>query len=226
MKKILILLSITVLLTGCSVVRIDTSDIDNIVNVVLSKDNDLYNRIGKGYKYYVPRQANYIDTIEYNDKIYSNGNYYYLYVDVISYYYEKEVEHVIDDDAYYSRELEFDGKFGYIEITEVENRYLIEFVYNYAVMQTLVEEESINDAILDASYILSTIKYNRDVIALNIDNDLFDNKEENYDVFESKKIDSFLLQGEDEEESNEEDYEIDEDTETEVEEDNEEEANE
>ena len=52
------------LVTGCTVVRIDTSDIDNIVDVVLSKDNSLYNHIGKGYKYYIPRGMIYIDTIE------------------------------------------------------------------------------------------------------------------------------------------------------------------
>ena len=38
MKKIAILFML-LLLTGCTVVRIDTSSIDNIVNVVLSKEN-------------------------------------------------------------------------------------------------------------------------------------------------------------------------------------------
>ena len=54
MKK-LILLVLLLLLCGCSIVRIDTSDINNIVSVVLSKNNNLYNKIGKGYKYYIPR---------------------------------------------------------------------------------------------------------------------------------------------------------------------------
>ena len=67
MKKIgLILLSIF-LLTGCTVVRIDTKHINNTISVVLSKNNDLYNRIGKGYKYYVPRGVTYIDTNELNE---------------------------------------------------------------------------------------------------------------------------------------------------------------
>ena len=50
MKKIAILLFTLLLFTGCTVVRIDTKSIDNIVNVVLSKNNTLYNRVGKGYK--------------------------------------------------------------------------------------------------------------------------------------------------------------------------------
>ena len=64
-------------LKNFTIVRIDTSDIDNIIDVVLSKNNKLYNRVGKGYKYYVPRGINYIDTTELNDKLYSNGYYYY-----------------------------------------------------------------------------------------------------------------------------------------------------
>ena len=66
MKKIIIVLLIF-LVTGCTAVRIDTSSIDTITNVILSKDNNLFNRIGKGYKYYVPRGVNYIDNNDYND---------------------------------------------------------------------------------------------------------------------------------------------------------------
>ena len=77
MKRILIFI-LVLLVSGCTVVRIDTTDIDNIINVVLSKDNDLYNRVGSGYKYYIPRGVSYIDTDELNDKLYSNGSYYYL----------------------------------------------------------------------------------------------------------------------------------------------------
>ena len=41
---------------------------DNTINVILAKNNELYNRVGKGDKYYVPRGVNYIDTVEFNDK--------------------------------------------------------------------------------------------------------------------------------------------------------------
>ena len=67
MKKILVVLMLLFLTTGCTVVRIDTDSIDNITNVVLSKNNKLYNRIGKGYKYYKPRGVSYLDTNELND---------------------------------------------------------------------------------------------------------------------------------------------------------------
>ena len=65
MKKIIIFILIFV--TGCSVVRIDTKSIDNIVSVVLSKNNTLYNQVGQGYKYYIPRGVSYIESNELND---------------------------------------------------------------------------------------------------------------------------------------------------------------
>lgn len=169
-----------------TIVRIDTSNIDNIIDVVLSKDNKLYNRIGKGYKYYVPRGINYIDTTELNDKLYSNGYYYYLYIDVNSYYNKIEFEYEKNENAYYSRYIDINDKQGYLEINKVNNQYLIEFMYNYAKIEAMVYEEDINDVVLNASYILSTIKFNKNVIKLMLNDEYFVNKEEKYDIFASK----------------------------------------
>ena len=44
MKKLILLLSLLVLLTGCTVVRIDTSNIDNILNVILTKNNQMWKK--------------------------------------------------------------------------------------------------------------------------------------------------------------------------------------
>ena len=193
MKKIVILLLVALTLTGCTVVRINTDDIDNTINVVLSKNNKLYNRIGKGYKYYVPRGVNYIDTVEFNDKLYSDGNYYYLYVDAISYYHNKDIDYEKKDDVYYSREFVINDKKGYLEIQEKNDKYLINFFYNYARIQTLVEYEDINEVILNSSYILSTVKFNHEVIKLMLDDEFFTSKEETYDIFESEiETDNFL----------------------------------
>lgn len=186
MKKVVILLLVAFFLTGCTIVRIDTDNIDNTINVVLSKNNELYNRVGKGYKYYVPRGVNYIDTVEFNDKLYSNGNYYYLYIDAISYYYDKEFEYEEKNDIYYSRKFNLNDKNGYLEIKEAGDKYLINFFYNYARIQALVNEEEINTVILNSSYILSTVKFNNEVIKLMLNDEFFTNKEENYDIFESK----------------------------------------
>lgn len=193
MKKIILVISLMCLLTGCSIVRIDTSSIDNIVNIVLSKDNKLYNQVGKGYKYYVPRGVSYIDTSEYNDTLYSNGNYYYLYIDIISYYYNKENVYEINEDAYYSKVFNIDDKQAYLEINESENgKYLIEFSYNYSKIEAMCNYEDINDIVLNSSYILSTVKFNNNVIKAML-NEEFLISDEKYDVFESKdETDDFL----------------------------------
>lgn len=186
MKKLILMLLAVFLFTGCTVVRIDTDNIDTIINVVLSKENTLYNTVGKGYKYYRPRGVTYIDTTEYNEKLYSNGYNYYLYVDINSYYYKKEFTYEENDKAYYSKYLEINDKFGYVEINEYKGLYLIEFMYNYAKIEALVEKDDINQTILDATYILSTIKYNSNVIKIMLNEDYFTDKEERYDVFTPK----------------------------------------
>lgn len=187
MKKIVITLMLVFLVTGCTVVRIDTDSIDNTINVILSKNNDLYNTVGKGYKYYKPRGVTYIDTNEYNEKLYSNGNYYYLYVDINSYYYKKEFTYEENNNAYYSRKIDINNKLGYLEINKYKDKYLIEFMYNYAKIEALVDKKDINDVVLNSSYILSTIKFNSKVIKIMLNDNYFINKEERYDVFTPKE---------------------------------------
>ncbi len=193
MRKIVLCLLILILITGCTVVRIDTSNIDTIVDVVLSKNNTLYNRVGRGYKYYVPRGVTYIDTAELNEKLYSKGNYYYLYVDTISFYEQIDVEYTPHQDVYYSRKFSKDNGFkydGYLEIKEQDDLYYITFVYNYARIESVVSKRDINDVVLNSAYILSTIQFNSDVIELMIDSDKLDNREERYEVFKNNKDDS------------------------------------
>lgn len=194
MKKIAILLISVFLLAGCTAVRIDTKSIDNIVSVVLSKDNKLYNRVGKGYKYYIPKGVSYIDTDNLNDVLYSEGNYYYLYIDAVSYYYKKDINYVEDKAAYYSKRLS-GKKEGYLEIKEVNGKYQIEFFYNYAKIETIVSKKDLEQAVLDISYILSTVKFNDNIISLMLKDDYFTNKEEKYDKFIPKtKIDKNILE--------------------------------
>jgi len=192
MKKLILLLSITIFLTGCTIVRIDTSNIDNILSVVLSKDNNLYNQVGKGYKYYIPRAVSYVDTNGLNEKLYSSGNYYYLYIDALNYYYQKEVVYTAKDDVYYSKAIDNNDKQGYLEITKQDDLYFIEFMYNYAKIETLVKKSDINTTVLNASYILSTVKFNNSVIELMFNDDYFTGREKQYDIFSTNNKNTTL----------------------------------
>ena len=193
MKRKVLFVLVILLLTGCTVVRINTSSIDTIIDVILTKDNNLYNRVGRGYKYYIPRGVTYIDTDETNDKLYSNGIYYYLYVDVISYYQKIPTEYEEKKDLYYSKKITKEDGYnsdGYLEIEKKDNLYYIKFVYNYAKIETISSEEKLNDTILNCAYILSTIQYNNDVIELMIDSEKLNIREEKYNVFKNKKSNS------------------------------------
>ena len=194
MKKLIFASLVALILTGCTIVRIDTTNIDNILNFILSKDNTLYNRVGRGYKYYVPRGVTYIDSSGSNDKLYSNGIYYYLYLDEIRKKKKKTTNYKVDNSKYYSKKINNNGKSGYLEITKQEDLYLIEFVYNYAKIEALVPEEDINDTVLNCSYILSTIKYNSKIVKLSLEDNFLQNKEDKYNVFSKKNQDnnSFL----------------------------------
>ena len=111
-----------------------------------------------------------------------------MYVDAISYYYQKEFTYEEKEDIYYSRAIEKNGKKGYLEIEELENdKYFVQFMYNYAKIEAMVDKNSINEVVLNASYILSTIKFNDNVIALNLTEDYFTNQEEVYDIFKTDK---------------------------------------
>lgn len=199
MKKLILILLIFI--TGCSVVRIDTNSIDNIISVVLSKNNTLYNQVGQGYKYYIPRGVSYIETNELNNTLYFNGNYYYLYIDVVSYYYKTDIDYKENSDAYYSKKIDNKNGKGYLEINELDGMYYITFFYNYAKIEAIVNRENLNDTILNASYILSTIKYNSETIGLMLEDDYFTNRTGKYDEYSSKEeSNKFQLMVEDEEE--------------------------
>jgi len=185
-------------MTGCSAVRIDTNSVDNIIGVILSKENNLYNRIGKGYKYYIPKGVTYIDTNELNDKLYSNGIYYYLYIDTVGYFYKTNISYTEDGSAYYSKNLKY-ASTGYLDIKKDNEKYHITFVYNYSKIEALVDEENINEVILNASYILSTVKFNDNIVGLSLNEEYLANTEEVYSLFESKKTAEHFLQYIDEE---------------------------
>lgn len=190
MKKNILILLLVIMLTGCSVVRIDTSNINTIVNVVLSKNNKLYNQVGQGYKYYLPGGVTYIESDELNDILYCNGNYYYLYIDVINYYYQTPIEYKKNKDAFYSRQFDISDGFnhtGYLEIEKVDDLYHIEFIYNYAKIEAIVEKEKVNNTVLNASYILSTMKYNYNIVELMLNDDYFTNKTGKYDNYDTSE---------------------------------------
>ncbi len=194
MKKLMIVFLSLLLLTGCTFVKVSDRDVETIIDDVLSKNVQLYNNVFEGYKFYAPRGLKVIDKNKYNCKILSEENVLYLYVDVVSYYYKIKNEFNTNEDRVLSKIIDFDGKSGYIQVTEVNNKYFVEFMYNYSKIETYIEKEYLKDTVLNMTYILSSINYNDKVIETLIHEDTLDYKEEKFDLFESKTENSNFLQ--------------------------------
>lgn len=187
--KILLCLAVLIFLSGCTVTRIDTKNIDSMLNVILKKNNTLFNSIGQGYKYYLPGGVSYIENDEANDILYCDGVYYYLYINAVDYYYKKYKDYKPDSSLYYSRKLTKKEGFtsdGYLEIRQKENKYYVKFLYNYAKIETVVSKEQLNKSILNSTYILSTVKYNHDIIELMLNKEYFTNKTGKFDNYNTK----------------------------------------
>ena len=180
-KIILLILIVFVLVTGCSVTTLDSTDYSHNVEAILSSEKGkAYNTYFEGYKYYLPKELKFLEKEEYNSILLDrHGNRFYLYVDAISFYYKEKNNYDVDKNAYFSKKID-DGK------------YLIQYMYNYAKIETYVDKDEINDSIISMSYLLRSIKFNKKVIASFLTNEL-SYQDEEYNLFDdSSEHESFL----------------------------------
>ena len=188
MKKKIILLIISILaLTGCT--NLTNMSIDELVDVMLEKNTKLSNNVFDGYKYNIPRGLKLLEKDEYNASLKDEyNNTYYFYIDVVSYYNKEEINYKINKKAYFSKELDYNKKKGYIEITKIKDtdRYFVEYMYNYGKIEAFVKEKEIKYAIINMSSILKSLEFNRTVLESLIGNNVLNYKENTYDVMKPK----------------------------------------
>ncbi len=188
MKKKIILLIIAVLtLTGCT--NLTNMSIDEVVDVMLESDTNLSNNVFEGYEYYIPKGLKLLEKDEYNASLKDEyNNTYYFYIDVVSYYNKEETDYKVNKKAYFSKELNYNKKKGYLEITKIEDtdRYFIEYMYNYGKIEAFVKENEIKSAIINMSSILKSLEFNRTVLESLIGNNVLNYKEDTYDVMKPK----------------------------------------
>jgi len=190
MKK-LILLCILFILTGCT--NINTSSINTLVNEAVSSKVITTNVDRNGYRYYLPKTLNIRNSRDFNEIITNHKYMIYLYVDVVSYNNKTDFSYNINNSAYYSNSLNYNGIKGFIEINKYKNdKYLIEIMYNYAKIEVVVYERDIKELVLLSSTILSSITYNDNVIEKYLSSSVLDSAEENFNIFEIVGSDNFL----------------------------------
>ena len=191
MKRIFLLCILVMLVTGCTSIK--SSEISSIVNKTLSSVLNITNTNRNGYSYYLPRGISVKSTKSFNERLEDDLYQYYLYVDVVSYNNKTGFKYTKNNAAYFSSNLENNGKYGYIEINNyTNNQYLIEIMYNYAKIEVVVYEEDIKDVIANAMAIISSVTYNDNVIVKYLANSSFEGNEEGFNIFEVVGRNSYL----------------------------------
>ena len=187
MKKIIVLLSLVILLmTGCSVTRLDNNSINKNLDTLLSQKTKLYNVYNDGYKYYLNKGITFINRDDYNSLLKDKyNNKYYLYVDAIGYYHKIENTYEENSSSYYSSKLDYNKHTGYLQIDKVDSKYFIQFVFNYVKIESYVSEDSLVDSINNMCYILRSVKFNDAVLESLIGENALDYKEEDYSLFKA-----------------------------------------
>ena len=192
MKKVVVLIVMILLLTGCS--NIQKEDYNNIISSVVTSRYNVYNEYRSGYKYYMPNSMSSNDTKDFNERITSAKYNYYLYVDAVSYYNRTLKDYSVDDKAYYSTPINYEDKYGYLEINKQDNgKYLVEIMYNYAKIEVMVEHNDLKEAVTNSIIILSNISYNNDILAGIIGDSGLEYSEETFNIFQAKKKESNFL---------------------------------
>ena len=162
MKKKSLLIMVLLLCASCT--RVNDKNYDDIVMNVTRNNSNIYNTTSLGYKYYLPLGVSKVYDKDYNQKFKVNDTYMYLYVDIVSYYYKNNLnlsDSDINNCYYYSPIKSDDNKTGYVKITkEDDNKYFIKIVYNYAKIESYVNDYEISNILSYSMIILDSISYN------------------------------------------------------------------
>lgn len=162
MKKKFLLIMVLLLCASCT--RVNDKNYDDIVMNVTRNNSNIYNTTSLGYKYYLPLGVSKVYDKDYNQKFKVNDTYMYLYVDIVSYYYKNNLnlsDSDINNCYYYSPIKSDDNKIGYVKITKEDNdKYFIKIVYNYAKIESYVNDYEISDILSYSMIILDSISYN------------------------------------------------------------------
>lgn len=182
MKKVIILVFFVLLLTGCTKLE---NDIDKIVIATMSNEIKHVNTVSTGYELYIPIGVTQLVDNEYNQKFKIRNTHVYLYVDTVSYYHEYELNYNGKDNYYnyYYKSINLNDKVGYIGINKQEDdSYFVEIVYNYSKIEFYSNYEDMPIIISNSLMILNSIKYNYNLIELQLNNMVNDSRELKYEL--------------------------------------------
>lgn len=196
-KTIMILTLVTIVFfsCGCSTKYIDEKSIEKLIDETINYENRKANNYYQGYKYYIPRGFTQVNRKGNNHVLMSNGDYYYLYVDTISYFNKEKIDTTFDNNLYFSKKIFYNDIDGYIKIDKPDDNkmYYFEVMYNYSKIEALVSEENLESGIKNSIIILTSLTYNDVILDTLIGEKTLDYKEETFNFFESKRTEGNFL---------------------------------
>ncbi len=192
MKKVILLIICLFIFTGCT--NLQTANLDNIVSEIQKSKVNIQNEYRTGFKYYLPSNIGVVKSTYVNEVLKYQNTKYYMYIDLVSYYNKKQTNYKINQSAFYSKDISFDNKPGFIEINLKNEKYLIEIMYNYAKIEVIVDKDMINETVANSLIILSSIKYNDDIIENLMGENILNYHEETFTIFDKVENDSDFLE--------------------------------
>ena len=180
-KSKVILIVVVLLLTGCTKI---TNNLDEVVNTIMAKDSNYVNTVSTGYELCLPLGVKQVVDNDYNQQFKIGNRNVYLYVDTISYYYKNMLNYKSKDNySYYYRELNLNNKTGYVGIDKKDNDlYFVEIVYNYSKIEFYATHDELPFILANALLIQRSIKYNDNLIDLELGNSTNDGREIKYEL--------------------------------------------
>ena len=177
-NKWIFLILIIFLFTGCC--NINNLTNDELVDNILTNNIKEQNQALEGYKIYIPNGMSLTGDYKSNNIITTYGEKYYLYVDLVSYYNKIDNEYKINTEKtpIYAKTLSYNGKKGYILVTELDEGYFVEAMYNYAKIEVITHD--VKKALANSLIILNSINYNDKIIESLIGNNVLTYDEEQF----------------------------------------------
>ena len=184
MKRLWLIGCLILLTSGCSLVYVNEQPIEEIVNTILvDSGTKLKSNSFDGYSYFLPQGVNLHMNDAGNSILYYNHQKMYLYVDIVSYYHHVDSDYQENANSYYSLAINQNGNKGYLEITEISNRYFIEFMYHYSKIEAYVSKSDLEKTVTTMAYILNSIQFQDSVLESLIGNNLLNYSEEQFNIF-------------------------------------------
>ena len=178
-EKILFIIFVTLILTGCVRTDLIVNDYDSIISEVINNRRDYTNEVGSGYRFLIPKGVRLIESNANNQIFIGFDTKIYVYVDITSYFYKNSFNYDEDlNNSFYYKRIKNGDKEGFLLINKEENFYYVKIYYNYVKVEFYANDYNLNNAIAMSLIIANSVDYNNSIIEKILDDNNNNNMSE------------------------------------------------